>query len=57
MSSPVGVGNRSNYGSAWAWHLGDRLGSVRQLVDDRGRVTLAPGYMPFGVPLSATLLL
>jgi RHS repeat-associated protein len=35
----------------WAWHLGDGLGSVRQLVDDSGQVTLAQGYTPFGEPL------
>jgi RHS repeat-associated protein len=38
-------------GSAWAWHLGDGLGSVRQLADGSGQITLAQGYTPFGVPL------
>jgi hypothetical protein len=38
-------------GSAWAYHLTDGLGSVRQLVDGNGNVTLAQGYTPFGVPL------
>jgi RHS repeat-associated protein/uncharacterized repeat protein (TIGR01451 family) len=33
------------------WHLGDGLGSVRQLADGGGNVTLAQGYTPFGVPL------
>lgn len=37
--------------SGWAWHLGDGLGSVRQLTDDSGQVTLAQGYTPFGVLL------
>jgi RHS repeat-associated protein len=36
-------------GTAWAWHLGDGLGSVRQLADGAGGVTLAQGYTPFGV--------
>jgi hypothetical protein len=38
-------------GSGWAWHLGDGLGSVRQLADGNGDITLAQGYTPFGVPL------
>jgi RHS repeat-associated protein len=38
-------------GSGWAWHLGDGLGSVRQLTDGAGDVTLAQGYTPFGVLL------
>ncbi|MBC7250155.1 MAG: PKD domain-containing protein [Anaerolineae bacterium] len=37
--------------TAWAWHLNDGLGSVRQLADDAGQVTLAQGYTPFGVLL------
>jgi hypothetical protein len=43
-------------GTAWAWHLNDGLGSVRQLADGDGnacpersrRVTLAQGYTPLG---------
>jgi RHS repeat-associated protein len=35
----------------WAYHLGDALGSVRQLVDGSAQVTLARGYMPYGEPL------
>jgi RHS repeat-associated protein len=35
----------------WQWHLGDGLGSVRQLIDSGGGVSLAQGYTPFGVPL------
>jgi len=38
-------------GTTWAWHLDDGLGSVRQLADDTGQVTLAQGYTPFGVLL------
>jgi RHS repeat-associated protein len=34
--------------SGWAYHLGDALGSVRQLADDSAQVTLARGYMPYG---------
>jgi RHS repeat-associated protein len=37
--------------AAWAWHLNDGLGSVRQLADGNGDVTLAQGYTPFGVLL------
>jgi RHS repeat-associated protein len=37
--------------TAWAWHLNDGLGSVRQLADSAGDVTLAQGYTPFGVLL------
>jgi len=35
-------------GTAWAYHLTDGLGSVRQLVDGSGQVTLAQGARPFG---------
>jgi YD repeat-containing protein len=35
-------------GAAWAYHLNDGLGSVRQLVDGSGQVTLAQGTRPFG---------
>ncbi len=37
-------------GPAWAYHLADGLGSVRQLVDADGAVSLARGYMPYGEP-------
>jgi RHS repeat-associated protein len=37
--------------TAWAWHPNDGLGSVRQLADGDGDVTLAQGYTPFGVLL------
>ncbi len=35
----------------WAYHLSDVLGSVRQLADASGQVTLARGYMPYGEEL------
>ena len=38
-------------GTAWAYHLGDGLGSVRQLAGEAGQVTLAQGYAPYGEPL------
>jgi RHS repeat-associated protein len=38
-------------GTAWAWHLNDGLGSVRQLTDGAGQVTVARGYTPFGVEM------
>jgi RHS repeat-associated protein len=37
--------------TAWVWHLNDGLGSVRQLTDGAGQVTVAQGYTPFGVLL------
>jgi RHS repeat-associated protein len=37
---------------AWAYVLPDHLGSVRQLVDAAGQVSLAQGYDPFGVLIS-----
>ena len=54
--------NVSLYGNArlgeeqaagWAYHLGDALGSVRQLVDASASVSLARSYEPFGDPLSS----
>jgi len=35
-------------GGAWAYPLGDALGSVRQWTDDAGNVTYAAGYAPYG---------
>jgi len=35
-------------GESWAYHVDDGLGSVRQLADADGQVTLAQGYAPFG---------
>ncbi len=37
----------------WAYHLGDALGSVRQLADDEGSVTLARSFEPYGSPLTS----
>ncbi|MCS7017411.1 MAG: RHS repeat-associated core domain-containing protein, partial [Gemmatales bacterium] len=37
----------------WAYHLGDALGSVRQLADAGGAVTLARSYEPYGSVLSS----
>ncbi len=34
-------------------HLGDALGSVRQVVDDTGEITLAKDYEPYGEVLNA----
>jgi len=36
----------------WRYHVPDALGSVRQLVDASGVVSLARGYRPFGDPLT-----
>jgi len=38
----------------WAYVLPDHLGSVRQLVDSEGQVSLAQSYDPFGVPFEAS---
>ena len=37
----------------WQYHLGDALGSVRQLVDANGEVQLANRYEPYGEVLSS----
>ncbi len=37
----------------FAYHLGDALGSVRQLTDDVGDVTLARSYEPYGSELTS----
>ncbi len=37
---------------AWAYILPDHLGSVRQVLDAAGQVTLAQSYDPFGVLMS-----
>jgi RHS repeat-associated protein len=53
-SASLGTGGHdllAEEGTAWAWHLGDGLGSVRQLTDGDGDVTLAQGYTPFGLLL------
>jgi RHS repeat-associated protein len=34
--------------AGWAYHVPDALGSVRQLTDASGKVTLAQSYEPFG---------
>jgi RHS repeat-associated protein len=39
---------------AWAYVTPDALGSVRQLVDAAGQVTLAQSYDPFGVPVETS---
>jgi RHS repeat-associated protein len=39
--------------STWVYHLPDALGSVRQLANSAGLVTLAQRFDPFGDPLSS----
>ncbi len=46
------VGEEQSAG--WAYHVGDALGSVRQLVDPAGAVTLARSYAPFGSTLASS---
>jgi hypothetical protein len=38
---------------AWEYLLADALGSVRQIVDGSGNVTLAESYEPYGSVLSS----
>jgi len=38
----------------WTYHHGDALGSVRQLSDPTGAITLAQSYAPYGETLSST---
>jgi RHS repeat-associated protein len=40
-------------GGAWEYLLADALGSVRQIVDEDGNVTLAESYEPYGSVLSS----
>jgi RHS repeat-associated protein len=40
--------------SGFVYHLGDALGSVRQLVDVNGVVQLTRSYEPYGTALSTT---
>jgi RHS repeat-associated protein len=44
----------AQYGTAWEYLLADALGSVRQIVDGSGNVTLAESYEPYGSVLSST---
>ncbi len=41
-------------GGAWEYLLPDALGSVRQIVDANGNVTLAKSYEPYGTVLTST---
>jgi RHS repeat-associated protein len=38
--------------TGWQYYMGDALGSVRQLVDPPGGISLARSYEPFGSPLT-----
>jgi YD repeat-containing protein len=42
----LGTRPLAQYGSAWEYLLADALGSVRQIVDANGNVTLAESYAP-----------
>jgi YD repeat-containing protein len=49
-----GLGRIGEEGAAgWQYHHGDALGSVRQLTDLNGAVTLAKNYRPYGDLLSS----
>ena len=41
-------------GRSWEYLLPDALGSVRQIVDTNGNVTLAESYEPYGTVLTST---
>jgi RHS repeat-associated protein len=50
-----GVGRMAQYGATGAeYFLGDALGSVRQLADADGQVSLAQSYKPYGETLSSS---
>jgi uncharacterized protein RhaS with RHS repeats len=50
-----GLGRIGSDGSGgWGYHLGDALGSLRQLTDASAKVTLAQSFEPFGAPLSSS---
>jgi RHS repeat-associated protein len=48
-----GAGRIAQQDTGMTYFLGDALGSVRQLVDESGNITLARGYEPFGEVLEA----
>jgi RHS repeat-associated protein len=49
----LGTRPLAQYGTAWEYLLADALGSVRQIVDGSGNVTLAELYEPYGSVLSS----
>ncbi len=50
----LGTRPLAQYGAAWEYLLPDALGSVRQIVDANGNVTLAESYEPYGSVLNST---
>ena len=50
----LGTRPLAQYGEAWEYLLADALGSVRQIVDADGNVTLAESYEPYGTVLTST---
>jgi uncharacterized protein RhaS with RHS repeats len=50
----LGTRPLAQYGSSWEYLLADALGSVRQIVDADGNVTLAESYEPYGSVLTST---
>jgi YD repeat-containing protein len=49
----LGTRPLAQYGGTWEYLLADALGSVRQIVDADGNVTLAESYEPYGSLLSS----
>ncbi len=50
----LGTRPLAQYGTTWEYLLADALGSVRQIVDPNGNVTLAESYEPYGIVLTST---
>ena len=48
----LGTRPLAQYGTVWEYLLADALGSVRQIVDANGNVTLAESYEPYGSVLT-----
>jgi RHS repeat-associated protein len=48
----LGTRPLAQYAGAWEYLLPDALGSVRQIVDANGNVTLAESYEPYGSVLN-----
>ena len=48
-----GVGRIGQQGTEWAYHLPDALGSVRQLADAVGAISVAQSFEPYGEALAA----
>ena len=50
----LGTRPLAQYGTAWEYLLSDALGSVRQIANANGNLTLAKFYEPYGTVLTST---